>query len=609
METQANRPNPLIISKPNTHQRHCSDTTPGSSYNSLAPSSSEKLLNLKLDNFPNDPFQYSSIPNSPQLTLRNTNKDLPKPISLIIIEKYFSDICQSIATKNIIDKSLLNKAITMQDVLKDCLNTMPEISLQFYVLMASALKEIQQINTVQDESLYTALVKKLVQIAGVIEENTYMGEGDLTSVQIGEEVEIRGISEIGKELLVRINRVTPRILNIWKKIVAGQREAVAISMSFLLFYCEVDSTIKVSPTSKIPTEKVIGIMRNYINNPGHVAIIIRKTKEYIDQEMISIETTRKVNDMLEKITPEQAKSFDKTLSGYAIYELVYFSLRYYEAYAKEHYNINVFEKSSLQDQSKIDETKSPSYFQPNEIDIKSPTTKIEPTSPRKSLVQTPEKTSRVPRVSSTTPLKSPGHMSPAPKPKSKIPLATPSRPSLIPKTQVPNNRLQRTHSDLRLSPKPCESPTKIIIQQENRILTTKGQNDNQKLITKTPISRTRSSQGSRLSAASPSTRNKDYLEELQYQQLIDEKFRHFLIDKLKIQTVNLKEKGFKDHEIKANNETNAIKLKKVWVEEFEKNYGQVKGKLSMKINDEKNFNAEIVRAQRQLDIILKFANY
>lgn len=611
METQVNRPNPLIISKPSTHQRHCSDTTLGSSYSSLAPSNSEKLLNLKLDNFQNDPYQYSSIPNSPQLTLRNINKDLPKPISLIIIEKYFSDICQSIAIKNIIEKPLLIKATTMQDVLKDCLNTIPEISLQFYVLMASALKEIQQINAIQDESLYTGLVKKLVQIAGVIEENMYMGEGELVSVQGGEEVEVRGVGEIGKELLVRINRVTPRILNIWKKIVGGQREAVAISMSFLFLYCEVDSTIKVSPTAKIPTEKVIGIMRNYINNPGHVATTIRKTKEYIDQEMISIETARKINDILEKITPEQAKAFDKTLSGYAIYELIYFSLRYYESYAKEHYNINVFEKSSPQDQTRIEETKSPIIIlNTSEIEIKSPTTKIEPISPRKSQVQTPEKTSRVPRVSNTTPLKNPGYMSPAPKPKSKIPLATPSRPSLIPRTQVPDNRLQRRHSDLRLSPKPCESPTKITLQQENRILTTKGQNEDQKPIsTKTPIARTRSSQGSRLSAASPSTRNKDFLEELQYQQLLDEKFRHFLIDKLKIETIYLREKGLKDYEIKANNEANATKLKKIWVEEFEKNNGQIKGKLSKKINDEKNFNAEIVRAQRQLDIIFKFGNY
>jgi hypothetical protein len=201
-------------------------------------------------------------------------------------------------------------------------------------------------------------------------------------------------------------------------------------------------------------------------------------------------------------------------------------------------------------------------------------------------------------------------MSPAPKLKSKIPLATSSRPSLIPKTQVPDNRLQRRHSDLRISPKPCESPTKITLQQENRILTIKSQNEDQKLApAKTPITRTRSSQGSRLSAVSPNTRNKDFLEELQYQQLLDEKFRHFLIDKLKIETINLREKGLKDHEIKANNETNAIKLKKIWVEEFEKNNGQVKGKLYKKINDEKNFNAEIVRAQRQLDIILKFANY
>ena len=40
----------------------------------------------------------------------------------------------------------------MQDVLKDCLTVIHDLSLQFYVLMASALKEVQQIDQTQDQS-------------------------------------------------------------------------------------------------------------------------------------------------------------------------------------------------------------------------------------------------------------------------------------------------------------------------------------------------------------------------------------------------------------------------------------------------------------------------
>ena len=182
------------------------------SNDSLTPSGSEKSFNLRLDKLNTE--TSSSIPNTPQSTSR-AGKRLQKPISLIIIEKYFTDICQSIANKGTIEKPLLSKAITMQEVLKDCLTAVPDISLQFYVLMASSLKEILEINSTQNETLYTALAKKIVQISEMIEENRFTSETDRANTHPTEEIiELTGLDAVSDELSLRITRVTARILNI-----------------------------------------------------------------------------------------------------------------------------------------------------------------------------------------------------------------------------------------------------------------------------------------------------------------------------------------------------------------------------------------------------------
>ncbi|OMJ66380.1 hypothetical protein SteCoe_36790 [Stentor coeruleus] len=633
MEIQANRVGPSIALCRNPHKRQFSDTTATYSYNSLIPSNSEKYLNLnlKLDSVQIEPSNCLSVSSSPQSTLREKQKDIHKPISLIIIEKYFSDICQSIANKDIIEKPLLSKAATIQDVLKDCLTAVPDISLQFYVLMASALKEIQQIYITQDNNLYSALAKKLVQIAEMIEENTYISEIDRINTQPAEEIcEIKGLDNLAKELLVRVNRVTARILNIWKKILSPQREAAVISCSFLLFYCEVDPTIKVSPTARIPADKAVDVMRSYINNPGHVVTIIRKTREYVDKEMISVETARRINDLLEKITVEQVKNMDKTLTGFVIYDLVYFSIKYFEAYAKEHYKINVFEKVQSEEQTKIQEIRSPQELTQSEIEIKNSISYVESGSPKKTQTKTPEKPLQVGNrlIEKKTP---PPQQSP-PKPRSKIPISVSSRISLTPKisadsltpkrsldtktkTNLSNSpskkNLSNSPSKSNLSNSPSKSNLSITPSKKNmktpnyNIFSSPVKYDN-KGFSGGFTTRVRSSQGSRISAPSPTANKKDFLEEMQYQQFVDEKFRHFLIDKLKQETEKLLGKGFDIRDIKVVNEASSNRNRIMWVDEFENYYGPVKGNAAKNIYDEKKFNAEVIKAQRQLDIILKF---
>ena len=329
------------VSKISTHRRGLSDSS-AFVYNSLTPSTSRK--NLNLDRLNTENSVSSSKCGSPASGHR-LKEPANKAISLVIIEKYFSDICANIANKNLIEKNLLSKAGTMQDVLKDCLTAVPDISLQFYVLMASALKEIQLIYTTNDTALYTPLAKKLVQVAGLLEEGNYTSEIDRIATMPNEEVEVQGLRNIANELGLRVSRVTARILNIWKKILSPQREAAVISCAFLLLYCEIDMTLRILPSARIPADKAVGSMKMYLNNPGYVVTIIRKTKDYIENEQISVETVRRIHDLLQKVTVEQVKNMDKTLTGFAIYELVFYAVKYYHEYAKEHYKVDIFEEN------------------------------------------------------------------------------------------------------------------------------------------------------------------------------------------------------------------------------------------------------------------------
>ena len=172
-----------------------------SSRNSISPSSLEKNYDLRHENLPE--------------SSKSTNHECFKPVSLIIIEKYFSDVCHSLSSKGLIDTILLSKASTMQDVLKDCLKALPNLSLQFYVLMGSALKEIQQIHFFHEENLYPALSKKLVQLGELLQENSYSSEIQRVNTQQSEEIvsETIFLEDLGNELFMKISKVTTKVLN------------------------------------------------------------------------------------------------------------------------------------------------------------------------------------------------------------------------------------------------------------------------------------------------------------------------------------------------------------------------------------------------------------
>ena len=612
-----------------------------------------------------------------------------KPISLVIIEKYFSDICQSMSEKDTIDPGLQVKANTMQDVLKDCLTAVPDLSLQFYVLMASALKEIQHIYLTKEEHVYSTLAKKLVQLAELIEENKYTSKTERAYTQPQEELqEITGFHEVARELNVKVARVTARILNLWKRILCPQREAAVISCGFLLLYCEVDPTLKISPTARIPIDKAIGVMKNYIANPGYVVTILRKTKEYLDKEMISVETIRRSNDLLSKITVEQVKNVDRTLTGLAIYELIIFAVKYYQGYAKEHYNIDIFEKAGFEgsESDSITAKETPlevnhvNNFEPrpekiaNKLNLsermqdqefniptrsnpgvtteenskksigiipgrevrssasatshkklqispnkpsnpKKKSQTLDETSPKKKLLNTSEQSMQPSLKNIFKPVPSPTR----PKvfaPSSSIPsqvkkplnpkLASPEK--ILPEKFSPEkvNSFKSTvkieaDSPITVSSKPLDK--NIIAAKKLIISNSKLSNSNKT----TPVRSRKNLMNPRSSDPSP-INHRDVLEEMQYQQFIEEKFRHFLIDKLQKETEKLLKNGLDRNDIKIVNEIKASKSKMAWIEEFEKTTGIIRFNATKKLSDDKRYTAELIRAQKQLDILERYSN-
>lgn len=617
------------------------------SRNSLTPSTSEKNLNLRFEHFSTESSQLGSNL-TPRTALRQ-EKEIHKPISLVIIEKYFSDICQCMSATGTIEVSFLCKASTMQDVLKDCLTAVPDLSLQFYVLMASALKEIQEIHSSQSEHLYSTLSKKLLQLASLIEENKYTSKTERAYTQPQEEiVEITGMQELGKELNVRVTRVTARILNIWKKILCPQREAAVISCSFLLLYCEIDSNLKISPTARIPIDKAIVVMKNYIGNPGYVVTILRKTKEYIDKEMISVETIRRIHELLSKITVEQVKNVDKTLTGFTIYELVVYAVRYYQAYAKEHYGIDVFEKSHMdtfdseissikdkeldldefdkeppkpkvikkvQDKAmnklartglnvsheevpkKVQEAKPSPFKKTPEKILKKSKGQTEEIHPKK-LLNANENNLKPSLKNVFKPSPSRGKISSSPSIKSS---QEKSLISLSPQKSSPFKSPSKKSDSEILSSKPLD---KSIIAAKQILSSNNTKTNSNKT---TPVRTRNSIINPRSSDPSPINR-RDVLEEMQYQQFIEEKFRHFLIDKLRKETEKLLKSGLDRNDIKIVNEVRAGKSKVEWIQEFEKSTGIIRFNATKKLSDDKRYTAELIRAQKQLEILERYSS-
>lgn len=322
--------------------------------------------------------QTSDLSLSEKLHTSSSIRDqaLKRPISLIILGKYFSDLCINISSRGCVDQSLLNKVDTMKEVLKDCLSAIPDIKLEAYVLISSSLKEIQSLRDSKDQKDLTSLsslTSKLGNIALMIEENRLRNRVDRSPAANEDEIVTNEPEDLGKELEVRVSRVTARVLNIWKKIVSPQKEAEVICYCFLLLYSEIDRNIKLSPVIKSSFDKPTDMMKNYINNPGYVVTILRHTKDYIEKELISVTVMRRLYGFLEKLTIERVRQIDKTLTGFVLYELIFYSVMYYNFCYNKKYGYDLFDKKvnwrKVKSNKKLERLNSENSVQVTETDV------------------------------------------------------------------------------------------------------------------------------------------------------------------------------------------------------------------------------------------------
>ena len=453
----------------------------------------------------------------------------------------------------------------MKEVLRDCLTVVSNLSLEIYVLMSSALKDINHVQLTADTRIFNALLNKLMKIAVLIEDNKYRSTKEPAFKGFADE-DKEEATEPWLDLDIKLKRVTARVLNIWKKIVSPQKEGGIICCCFLLLYCEVDRTIKVSHSIRIKNDKAVNLMKEYSGNPGYVITVMRRTREYIEKDMISPGVIRRINEALSKITPESVKAVDKTFTGLVIYEMLVSAVKFYQFYYSKKNGTNVLEKTPKGTRTNFSDFNEKNFgiSQSENFGI---VLSVDSPRPKKSL--SPHKSSKsalplnsFPRTYSNSPLKS----------ASKSPL----KPS--PQASIKNSPLKLKYLAANL-PANLSANLPSNLSETSRSFKKKSSS---------PLNRNQ---------ANESLDHSDLLEEMQYQQFIEEKFRNFLISKLN------KFDREDSLESKIKSEEKVIRNREDWMKEFENKVGVIRFNAINKLGGERRFMAELIRAQKHLEVM------
>ena len=265
-------------------------------------------------------------------------------VCILILESYLSDVRKSLSSDLTVHESSYLQLPSMKKVLTDCM-TISDISLEFYRLVETALNFTAKIYEESCDSLINDLLQLLYKIFSLISCHGYLS--DTVKLHFRRKKNV-SLGESLLELNVRISRVTPRVINVWRKIATSIRELEKVCYGFLKFYSEVDGSVP-----NINFEEPVAAMYNYTRNPGHVVQIVRRTVAYLEGEMIHLKIAREINEIMQKISPEVIGSIDKTMSGYVIWDLIRYALEYYKNYGMHHYNIDIFEKDLIVDEHEI----------------------------------------------------------------------------------------------------------------------------------------------------------------------------------------------------------------------------------------------------------------
>ena len=142
-----------------------------------------------------------------------TNKKNPNSnhsICVLMLQTYLSDILKTLSSTNTISDSSYQKLFSMKKILNDCMS-ISKISLEFYCLVDSALNFISKLYSNPEISLIQDLIQLLLKIFSYISSYKYLA--DTISIPIRGNKNLP-IHELLGELNIRINRITPRIINV-----------------------------------------------------------------------------------------------------------------------------------------------------------------------------------------------------------------------------------------------------------------------------------------------------------------------------------------------------------------------------------------------------------
>lgn len=134
-------------------------------------------------------------------------------ISILMLKTYLSDICRTISLENCITEALYIQVPSMTNILNDCMN-LSNISLEFYRQVERALSFIVKIYEYSCSSLLPDLVQLLIKILDMISSYDYLS---ITLTVPIKSNKCKSINEVLAELKVRMNRVTPRVINVRNK--------------------------------------------------------------------------------------------------------------------------------------------------------------------------------------------------------------------------------------------------------------------------------------------------------------------------------------------------------------------------------------------------------
>lgn len=131
-------------------------------------------------------------------------------ISILMLQSFLNDTCKSISLNSIVTEQIYCQVPAMRNILNDCL-ALSNISLEFYSQVEAALNLTCKIYEYSCSELAGQLVNLLGTVFEMIDKYKYSAQ--TVSLHL-RDPHGKNIDECLVQLKIRINRVTPRVVNV-----------------------------------------------------------------------------------------------------------------------------------------------------------------------------------------------------------------------------------------------------------------------------------------------------------------------------------------------------------------------------------------------------------